>query len=284
VVDDATMGITHVIRGNDHLNNTPRQIQIYQGLGYPLPGFGHVSMILGPDKKKLSKRHGAQSVMAYKKMGYLPQAVVNYLVRLGWSYGDQEEFTREELIEKFSLGAVGKSAAAINPGKLDWLNAQYIKGIDLDELIQRVQPFIEAKGYSINDLNLLKKAVLSLRERVKTLVEMADLSEFYFREEITYDEKAAEKFLKEETVPLFKQIMSALLNEEILDKASCHRLIQQLAENRGEPLVKIAQPIRVALTGKTVSPPIDEVSEVLGKAKVIQRLQKAIAFIEHKKL
>jgi glutamyl-tRNA synthetase len=284
VVDDATMGITHVIRGNDHLNNTPRQIQIYQGLGYPLPGFGHVSMILGPDKKKLSKRHGAQSVMEYKKMGYLPQAVVNYLVRLGWSYGDQEEFTREELIEKFSLEAVGKSAAAINPGKLDWLNAQYIKKIELDELVERVRPFIEAKGYSINDPNLLRKAVLSLRERVKTLVEMADLSEFYFREEITYDEKAAEKFLKEETVPLFKQIMSALLNEEILDKASCHRLIQQLAENRGEPLVKIAQPIRVALTGKTVSPPIDEVSEVLGKAKVIQRLQKAIAFIEHKKL
>jgi glutamyl-tRNA synthetase len=188
------------------------------------------------------------------------------------------------LIEKFSLEAVGKSAAAINPGKLDWLNAQYIKKIELDELVERVRPFIEAKGYSINDPNLLRKAVLSLRERVKTLVEMADLSEFYFREEITYDEKAAEKFLKEETVPLFKQIMSALLNEEILDKASCHRLIQQLAENRGEPLVKIAQPIRVALTGKTVSPPIDEVSEVLGKAKVIQRLQKAIAFIEHKKL
>jgi glutamyl-tRNA synthetase len=131
VVDDATMGITHVIRGNDHLNNTPRQIQIYQALGYPIPNFGHVSMILGPDKKKLSKRHGAQSVMEYKKMGYLPQAVVNYLVRLGWSYGDQEEFTRDELIEKFSLGAVGRSAAAVNPGKLDWLNAQYIKKIEL---------------------------------------------------------------------------------------------------------------------------------------------------------
>ena len=141
VVDDATMGITHVIRGNDHLNNTPRQIQIYQALGYPLPQFGHVSMILGPDKKKLSKRHGAQSVMEYQKMGYLPQAVVNYLVRLGWSYGDQEEFTREELIEKFSLEAVGRSAAAINPGKLDWLNAQYIKKMELEELVQRVSAF-----------------------------------------------------------------------------------------------------------------------------------------------
>ena len=282
VVDDATMGITHVIRGNDHLNNTPRQIQIYQAMDYPLPKFGHVSMILGPDKKKLSKRHGAQSVMEYKKMGYLPQAVVNYLVRLGWSYGDQEEFTREELIQKFSLEAVGRSAAAINPGKLDWLNAQYIKKIELDELVERVRPFIEAKGYSVTDLNLLRKAVLSLRERVKTLVEMADLSEFYFREEITYDAKAAEKFLKSESVPILEQSTDAFSKEAILDKGTVHRHIQQLAENRGEPLVKIAQPIRVALTGKTVSPPIDEVVEILGKSTVIQRLRKAIEFIEHK--
>src|SRR4030042_1157989 len=200
VVDDATMGITHVIRGNDHLNNTPRQIQIYQALGYPIPQFGHVPMILGPDKKKLSKRHGAQSVMEYKKLGYLPQAVVNYLVRRGWSYGDQEEFAREEVIEKFSLEAVGKSAAAINPGKLDWTNAQYIKRIELDELVQRVQPFLEAKGYVTTDLNLLRKVVLSLRERAKTLVEMADLAEFYFCEGITNDRKAAEKFLNRDSV------------------------------------------------------------------------------------
>jgi glutamyl-tRNA synthetase len=276
VVDDATMGITHVIRGNDHLNNTPRQIQIYQALGYPIPKFGHVPMILGPDKKKLSKRHGAQSVMEYKTLGYLPQAVVNYLVRLGWSYGDQEEFTREELIEKFSLGAVGRSAAAINPGKLDWLNSQYIKRIELDDLVQRVQPFIEAKGYSNIDPDLLRKAVLSLRERVKTLVEMAELSEFYFREEIVYDEKAAKKFLVKETVPMLQQVIAALSKELVFGKENVHRLIQQLAETRAEPLVKVAQPIRVALTGRSVSPPIDEVMEVLGKEKVIKRLEKAI--------
>jgi glutamyl-tRNA synthetase len=280
VVDDATMGITHVIRGNDHLNNTPRQIQIYQALGYPIPNFGHVSMILGPDKKKLSKRHGAQSVMEYQKMGYLPQAVVNYLVRLGWSYGDQEEFTREELIEKFSLEAVGRSAAAINPGKLDWLNAQYIKKIELDELIQSVLPFIEAKGYSNIHPDLLRKAVLSLRERVKTLKELADLSEFYFCEEIAYDEKAAGKFLNQETLPMFNQAISSLLNESVLEKERVHGLIQQLAETRGEPLVKIAQPIRVALTGRTVSPPIDEVMEVLGKAEVVKRLQRAVEYIK----
>ena len=283
VVDDATMGITHVVRGNDHLNNTPRQIQIYQALGYPIPKFGHVPMILGPDKKKLSKRHGAQSVMEYQKMGYLPQAVVNYLVRLGWSFGDQEEFTREELIEKFSLEAVGKSAAAINPGKLDWLNAQYIKRIELDELVQRVQPFLEAKGYSNIDPDLLGKALLSLRERVKTLVEMAEVSEFYFREEIAYDEKAAGKFLNRETIPMLEQVITSLSKESILEKENVHRLIQQLAETRGEPLVKIAQPIRVALTGRTVSPPIDEVMEVLGKGKVIERLQRAIEYIEKSK-
>jgi glutamyl-tRNA synthetase len=276
VVDDATMGITHVIRGNDHLNNTPRQIQIYQALGYPIPKFGHVPMILGPDKKKLSKRHGAQSVMEYKKMGYLPQAVVNYLVRLGWSYGDQEEFTREELIERFNLEAVGRSAAAINPGKLDWLNSQYIKKVELEELVQRVQPFIEAKGYSNIVPDLLKKAVLSLRERVKTLVEMADLSEFYFCEEIAYDEKAAVKFLNQMAVPMFNQVITSLSKEFILKKENVHQLIQQLSETRGEPMVKIAQPIRVALTGRTVSPPIDEVIEVLGKEEVIKRLKKAI--------
>ena len=280
VVDDATMGITHVIRGNDHLNNTPRQIQIYQALGYPIPKFGHVPMILGPDKKKLSKRHGAQSVMEYKKMGYLPQAVVNYLVRLGWSYGDQEEFTREELIEKFSLEAVGRSAAAINPGKLDWLNSQYIKKIELEELVQRVRPFIEAKGYSNIASDLLRKAILSLRERVKTLVEMAGLSEFYFCEEIVYDEKAAGKFLNQEITPMLEQVVTSLSKESTLEKENVHRLIQQLAETRREPLVKIAQPIRVALTGRTVSPPIDEVIEVLGKGEVIRRLHKAIKYIK----
>jgi glutamyl-tRNA synthetase len=280
VVDDATMEITHVIRGNDHLNNTPRQIQVYRALGHPIPRFGHVSMILGPDKKKLSKRHGAQSVMEYQKLGYLPQAVVNYLVRLGWSHGDQEEFTRGELIEKFGLEAVGKSAAAINPGKLDWLNAQYIKKIELEELVQRVRPFVETKGYSNVAPDLLRKAVRSLRERVKTLVEMADVSEFYFCEEITYDGKAVAKFLNQETLPIFNQAVASLRNETVLEKERVHGLIQKLAETRGEPLVKIAQPIRVALTGKTVSPPIDEVMEVLGKTEVIKRLHRAIEYIE----
>jgi glutamyl-tRNA synthetase len=185
-------------------------------------------------------------------------------------------FGREELVEKFSLEAVGRSAAAINPGKLDWLNSEYIKKAELDELVQRVCPFIEAKGYSNKDTNLLRKAVLSLRERVKTLVEMADLSEFYFREEVAYDEKAAEKFLSKETVPMFNQVITSLSKESTLEKGKVHQLIQQMAETKGEPLVKIAQPLRVALTGRTVSPPIDEVMEVLGKERVIKRLQRVI--------
>jgi glutamyl-tRNA synthetase len=285
VVDDATMAISHVIRGNDHLNNTPRQIQLYHALGYPLPRFGHVSMILGTDKKKLSKRHGAQSVMEYKAMGYLPGAVVNYLVRLGWSFGDQEEFTREELIEKFSLEAVGRSPAAINPGKLDWLNSQYIKRTEPEELARMVGPFVEAKGYSLEDpskgrMDLLRKAILPLKDRAKTLVEMADLLEFYFRDEMIYDEKASEKFLKAETVPVLKEVVNALSKETVLDKEKGHHLVRELAEARGEPLVKIAQPIRVALTGTTVSPPIDEVMEAMGKKEVIRRLQRAIDYIE----
>lgn len=283
VVDDATMGITHVIRGNDHLNNTPRQIQLYRALGYPLPAFGHVSMILGPDKKKLSKRHGAPSVMEYKKMGYLPQAVVNYLVRLGWSHGDQEEFTREELIEKFTLEAVGKSPAAINPSKLDWLNAQYLKKTDPDALAELVRPFLEAKGYRLEDLRkqeLLRKAVLSVRERAKTLVEMADLLEFYFREDLVYEAKAAERFLGREGLSILEEALRSVSAVTVFDKEAAHHLIRRVAESRGEALVRIAQPLRVALTGAAASPPLDEVMETLGREEICRRLRMAMAYIE----
>jgi glutamyl-tRNA synthetase len=175
---------------------------------------------------------------------------------------------------------VGKSAAAINPGKLDWLNSQYIRKANVDDLARWVCPFIEAKGYTIRDFNRLRKVVLSLRERAKTLVEMADLSEFYFSGEVIYDEGAAKKFLGKETVPMFEQVIHALQKEDVPDQGSCHRLIHQLAEIRGEPLVKIAQPIRVALTGRTVSPPIDEVMATLGREEVMQRLQRAMEYIK----
>jgi glutamyl-tRNA synthetase len=212
-------------------------------------------------------------------MGYLPQAVVNYLVRLGWSYGNQEEFTLKELIEKFSLEAVGKAAAAINPGKLDWLNSQYMKRMEPEELAEKVLPFIEDRGYRVTDRELLKKVVLSLRERSKTLVEMAELADFYFREEVLYEEKAAQKFLTPESLPLFELALEEISKESHLERETGHRFIQKLSEKRQEPLVKIAQPLRLALTGRTASPPLDEVMEALGKERVIQRLQRATEYI-----
>jgi glutamyl-tRNA synthetase len=192
------------------------------------------------------------------------------------------------LIEKFSLEAVGKSPAAINPGKLDWLNGQHMKRLELEELAGAVLPFLRARGYLADEptdreTELLRKAVRSLRERAKTLVEMADLMEFYFRHEIAYEEKASEKFLRSESVPVFEGILQGLSTVGDLDKETCHRLIQGLAEGRGEPLVKIAQPLRVALTGKTASPPMDEVMETLGKEEVARRIQRAIEYISGKK-
>ena len=178
VIDDATMGITHVIRGDDHVNNTPRQILLYQALGYPLPQFAHVPMILGADKARLSKRHGATSVMAYKEMGYLPQALVNYLVRLGWSYGDQEVFTKEELIQKFSLENVGKSAAVFNAEKLLWLSGVYIRQEKAETLAELLLPFLQARGLIPRSSAWLIEVVKTLQERSKTLVEMADQAIF----------------------------------------------------------------------------------------------------------
>src|SRR3989339_646017 len=179
VVDDAQMGITHVIRGDDHVNNTPKQIQIYEALGYEVPLFGHVPMILGSDRARLSKRHGATSAMAYQEMGYLPEALVNYLVRLGWSHGDQEIFTMEELIRAFSLEAVGKSPAVFNPEKLLWLNQHYITSCPAEKLVELVTPFWEKKGFDLSDRGFVAQAAANLRTRAKTLVEMAEGGVFY---------------------------------------------------------------------------------------------------------
>ncbi|MBI4710646.1 MAG: glutamate--tRNA ligase, partial [Nitrospirae bacterium] len=201
VVDDVDMKITHVIRGDDHLNNTPKQIHIYKALGYEIPKFAHLPMILGADKTRLSKRHGATSVMAYQDMGYLPDALVNYLVRLGWSSGDQEIFSRKELIEKFSFEHVGKAAAVFNPEKLLWLNSQYIINTPAEKLAELVLPFlikdkIISEGQELKK-EWLSKAINTLKERAKTLVELADSLRYYIAEEVEYNEKAKEKFLNE---------------------------------------------------------------------------------------
>jgi glutamyl-tRNA synthetase len=279
VVDDAQMGITHVIRGDDHVNNTPKQIRIYEALGYDVPLFGHVPMILGADKARLSKRHGATSVMAYREMGYLPEALVNYLVRLGWSHGDQEIFTLEELVHKFSLEAVGKSAAVFNPAKLLWLNQQYIMAYPEEKLVEAMLPFWGKRGFDASDRKFVSKVTADLRARTKTLVEMADASAFYFCDEVQYDSEAAAKFLTPEYGGHLEVIAERIPGIGDYTKDGLEAFLRALAEERGTKLKWIAQALRVALTGKTVSPGIDEVMVTLGKRGVIERIQRALARI-----
>jgi len=280
VVDDAQMGITHVIRGDDHVNNTPKQIQIYEALGYEVPLFGHVPMILGADKARLSKRHGATSVMAYQEMGFLPEALVNYLVRLGWSHGDQEIFSMEELVRFFSLEAVGKSAAVFNPDKLLWLNQHYIMAYSLERLVELVRPFWERQGFDTSDLKFVTKVVADLRSRAKTLVEMADSGAFYFLEEVPYEAEAAAKFLTPEYAGHLETVAQRIPALEDYTKDGLEKFLRALAEERGTKLKWIAQALRVALTGRTVSPGIDEVMVTLGKERTIRKIKAAIARIE----
>jgi len=280
VVDDATMEITHVIRGDDHLNNTPKQILMYEAFGYHVPVFAHLPMILGSDKTRLSKRHGATSVMAYKEMGYLPHALVNYLARLGWSHGDQEIFSLEELTQKFSLENVGKSSGVFNPEKLLWLNAHYIKESRLEYIAKLLIPFLEAKGLKIEGEEKLKMAVKTLQERSKTLLEMADSAVFYFKKEILYEEKAAQKFLTRDMLEIFKELVYRMDGLANFAHSAIEAVFDDMVSKKSVKLGKIAQPVRVALTGGTVSPGIFEVIETLGKDETITRLNKAIAFIE----
>jgi glutamyl-tRNA synthetase len=279
VVDDAQMEITHVIRGDDHLNNTPRQILLYEALGYKVPQFGHVSMIMGSDKARLSKRHGATSVMAYKEMGYLHEAVVNYLVRLGWSYGDQEIFSLDELIRIFTLESVGKSAAVFNPEKLRWLNQHYIKEFPSERLVQETRPFWQKRGVDISDHDLLKRVADDLKTRSKTLVELAEASLFYFTDDVVYDREAADKYLNKEIVDHLAAIALRLPSLQDFTKKGMENFLRAIAGERCVSLKVIAQPLRVALTGKTVSPGVDEVMITLGKESVIKRIRKAIVFI-----
>ncbi len=279
VVDDAQMGITHVIRGDDHVNNTPKQIQIYEALGYEVPLFGHVPMILGADKARLSKRHGATSVMAYQEMGFLPEALVNYLVRLGWSHGDQEIFSTEDLIAKFSLEAVGKSAAVFNPDKLLWLNQHYIKTYPEKRLIEAMLPFWVQRGFDVSDRPFVAKAISDLRERAKTLVELADSGAFYFQEEIPYNPEAAAQFLTPEYKGHLEAVAERIPALSDYTKSGLEAFLRALAEERGTKLKWIAQAVRVALTGRTVSPGIDEVMVTLGKERTVRRLRAAIARI-----
>jgi glutamyl-tRNA synthetase len=276
VIDDAEMGINLVIRGDDHINNTPRQILLYEALGYPVPEFAHVPMILGADKKRLSKRHGATSVMVYKDMGYLPEALVNYLVRLGWSCGDEEIFSMDDLVEKFSLDNVGKSAGVFNPEKLLWLNSHYIKTGDPARLADLLRPFLLDKGIALEKGPDLTAVVKSLQERAATLVEMADGAAFYFFDQVTYEDKARAKFLKPEQKSLFETLLAELEKCAEFSEASLEAAFARIMEISELKFGKVAQPLRVALTGGTASPSIYEVLQVLGKESSLKRIRQAL--------
>ena len=280
VVDDAMMNISHVVRGDDHLTNTPRQIPIFQALGFPVPQFGHLPMILGSDKTRLSKRHGATSIMAYKDLGYLPDAMVNYLVRLGWSHGDQELFTRQELIEKFSWKNVQSSAAVFNPDKLLWLNAEYIKASPPHQVAQALVPLLEVAGLKDEiaavSADWLAQLVVLVKERAKTLVEMVDWVRPYFGQAVTCDEEAAKKFLTPAIVPILGKLLMRFEAYPTFLKQQWEEAFKQLVEEEGVKMGQLAQPVRVALTGRTASPGLFEVMGVLGRERTLLRLQAGI--------
>jgi len=291
VVDDALMNITHVVRGDDHLTNTPRQVPIFQALGYPVPQFGHLPMILGSDKARLSKRHGATSIMAYKDKGYLPDAMVNYLVRLGWSHGDQELFTRQELIEKFSWKNVQTSAAVFNPEKLLWVNEQYIKHSDAKQVAMLLWPHLiqalkntaewkkEATLFALlqgEPPDSLVDLVVMVRERTKTLLEMVHWVRPYFGETVTYEDEAAKKFLTPAIAPILSKLLTRFEAFPAFSKQQWEGAFKQLVEEEGVKMGELAQPVRVALTGRTASPGLFDVMEVLGRDRTLFRLRQGI--------
>jgi glutamyl-tRNA synthetase len=278
VIDDATMNINYVIRGDDHVNNTPRQIALYDALGFPHPVFAHVPMILGSDKTRLSKRHGATSVMAYKEMGYLPEALVNYLVRLSWAHGDQEIFTMNELVELFDIKDVGRSAAVFNPEKLLWLNHHYIKTGYIKRLAKLLRPFAEEAGLNPGNDDYLEHVVEDVRERTHTLKDMLDFGDFYFKD-IGESPELREKFLTQDMIPVFKELISGLETVDLADRKATEGVFADVLEKCGIKFKQLAQPIRVALTGKTASPGLFEIISTLGP-RVIPRLENALSFME----
>jgi glutamyl-tRNA synthetase len=280
VVDDMDMQITHVIRGDDHVNNTPRQINILRALGAPLPQYAHLPMILGPDGARLSKRHGAVSVIQFRDEGYLPEALLNYLVRLGWSHGDQEIFSIAEMIEHFSLLAVNASASAFNMEKLLWLNHHYIMNGDPEHVARHLEWHMKQRELDLSQGPKLADVVTAQRERCKTLVEMADASVYFYRDFHDYDEKAARKNLTADAVPVFNQLYDALSQLDNWDKEALHDVVINTAEQLGLGLGKVGQPLRVAVSGSAMSPPIEVTLWLLGKETVLARIRKAIDHIK----
>jgi glutamyl-tRNA synthetase len=277
VVDDMDMRITHVIRGDDHLNNTPRQMNMLLALGYPPPVYAHLPMILGPDGAKLSKRHGAVSVLQYRDDGFLPEAVLNYLVRLGWSHGDQEYFSIEDMVRLFDIADVNKSASTFDVTKLTWLNQQHMMRATPGRIASVLRWHLSLAGITAQSDAQLEQIVLAQRERAKTVREMALNSEFFFRRPVAYDEKAVRKHVTAEILPLLAKVHTQLDGLSDWTPPALHGLINEFAAARQLSLGKLAQPIRLALCGGTVSPPIDATLAILGKPESLARLSLAAA-------
>jgi glutamyl-tRNA synthetase len=276
VVDDVTMRISHVIRGNDHLSNTPKQILCYDALGYAVPAFAHVPMILGADRGRLSKRHGATSVQAFRDAGILPEAMVNYLARLGWSSGDQEIFSREELIALFDIKDVGASGAVFDVTKLEWLSQHYLKSMPSEELAARLRPFLATAGLPAGvGGEWLGRVADTLRERAKTLVDLVEQGRFYFEAPAAYEAKAAAKFLTREGAERLARLIACLDALAEFTPPSIEAAVRALAAELGLKLVDLAQLARLSVTGRTASPPIFDVLALVGKGEVLARLRRA---------
>jgi glutamyl-tRNA synthetase len=280
VVDDLSMGVTMIIRGEDHIPNTPRQIVIYQALGAELPQFAHMPLMLAPDRGKLSKRRGAKSVLEYRDQGYLPQALNNYLARLGWSHGDQEIFNREELIQYFTLEHATSSPGVFDEEKLQWINSQHLKAMDPAELARELTPFLARIGLQAPDQDYLARVVTTLSARCHTLVEMAEAARFYFVAPESYEEKGAKKFLTPANIQILREVGRRLDSLPEYSEAALNQLFQDLAGETGLKMVNLAQPVRLGLTGRTASPGLFEIIDILGKAETLQRIDNAIRFIE----
>lgn len=280
VIDDAEMGITHIIRGDDHISNTPKQIALYHAFGFTMPEFAHIPMILGEDGTRLSKRHGATSVTEYRDRGYLPQALINFLALLGWSPGnDQEIMSIQEMIEKFTLKRVNKTSAQFNNTKLDWMNGQYIKNTPVECLVPDVKAFFEKSGIDTSKISTewLTNFVELYHERFKTFQDLVNQTVFFFTDTIEYDPAAVDKFLKKNgTIELLREVHSALAQQGDFDKVHLEDCLRTLTGKTGIGFSKIAQPLRVAITGKSVSAGIFETMELLGKENSLKRLEYTI--------
>ncbi|MCF6157789.1 MAG: glutamate--tRNA ligase [wastewater metagenome] len=285
-VDDADMGITHIIRGDDHISNTPKQIALYNALGFKIPEFAHIPMILGEDGSRLSKRHGATSVTEYRDKGYLPQALVNFLALLGWSPGnDQEILSIQEMIEKFTLKRVNKTSAQFNTTKLDWMNGQYIKNTPVEQLTPEVRRFFEKSDIDITGISSewLTNLIQLYHERFKTFQDLLNQTRFFFVDIPEYDRAAGEKFLqKEGMTDLLREVYSAVLSVEDFNKEKLEDSLRALTVKTGVGFSKLAQPIRVAITGKSVSAGLFETMELLGKEKTLKRLDYTIKNLSEK--